>query len=194
MSTHQADPRADNGAIEVAVPPKAAVSSVAQWITYTAVELCRCCFGTAAASDPCGACHGKTVMSGRRTVKAQLPAGIRDGQLLTLPRLVDHYPDRLVDLHVRIRLRPQSAPRPCLHVERRPPCLRGDHPAPSSRAWRELGRPASRAAPACRLGKRGQLHAQGMLTDEEFDAAKQKILGDLWPAGGRMQLPSRLLA
>jgi hypothetical protein len=39
-------------------------------------------------------------------------------------------------------------------------------------------RPAP-ADPVERLGKLGQLHAQGMLTDEEFDAAKQKILGDL---------------
>jgi hypothetical protein len=108
VSTNQADSRANQDAIEVAIPTNAAVSSIAQWITYPAVELCRCCFGTATASDACGACHGRTVMSGRRTVQVQLPPGLRDGQLLILPGLVDHYPDRQDDLCMRIRLLPPA--------------------------------------------------------------------------------------
>jgi hypothetical protein len=40
-------------------------------------------------------------------------------------------------------------------------------------------RDPSAADPVDRLSKLGQLHAQGLRTDEEFHAAKQKILGGL---------------
>ena len=50
--------------------------------------------------------NGGTLMAGMRTIKVRLPRGLQDGQVLTLPRLVDHYPDRLVDLRLRIRLLP----------------------------------------------------------------------------------------
>jgi hypothetical protein len=45
-------------------------------------------------------------MSGKRTIKLRLPPRLHDGQLLTLPSLVDHHPDRLDDLRLRVRLLP----------------------------------------------------------------------------------------
>jgi hypothetical protein len=102
MSTNQAGARVSNE-IEVAVPAKAASTFVTQWIRYPAVELCRYCFGTATSKDGCD-CNGGALMSGRRTSKVRLPPGLQDGQVLILPRLVDHYPDRLDDLRLRIRM------------------------------------------------------------------------------------------
>jgi Short C-terminal domain len=104
MSSDEASARVSD-ALDVAVPAKAAIRSIVQWIRYPAVELCRCCFGTAKPQDDCN-CNGGGLMSGKRTIKLRLPPRLHDGQLLTLPRLVDHYPDRLDDLHLRIRLLP----------------------------------------------------------------------------------------
>jgi hypothetical protein len=104
MSSDGADARVSD-ALEVAVPAKAAGTFVVQWIRYPAVELCRCCFGTATSKDGCD-CHGGALMSGRRTSKVRLPPGLQEGQVLTLPRLVDHYPDRFDDLRLRIRMLP----------------------------------------------------------------------------------------
>jgi putative oligomerization/nucleic acid binding protein len=104
MSGHGADARVSD-ILEAAVPAKAASTFVVQWIRYPAIELCRCCFGTAKSKDDCD-CHGGALMSGSRTSKVRFPPGLQEGQMLTLPRLVDHYPDRLDDLRLRIRMLP----------------------------------------------------------------------------------------
>ena len=58
-------------------------SDLGRWIQ---VDTCARCTGTGVVSEPCGSCHGDGRRRDRRRMTVALPAGVRDGARVRVPR------------------------------------------------------------------------------------------------------------